>query len=665
MADSLDLIVQVNREGEINWLSDTVEKILGHHTEELLGTKIEELLRPDNVLSRTQLRDGVTSANASTFRVEFRNHEGDYFWFSAVSRQLFDTQGVSNGAVIGFHLIDDGVEREEVALRTDVHHEFLVNFSKDVVCVEDQGVIVWVSPHMKTLLNFEGDDLLGRSVAELVHPDDRGSLANLSSVLDSDEPVTLTLRISKADGTHRWVAMKAYEVVDNASRATLRVSSFCDAQAEVAARHALLVSERRYRLLAENSTDVVIECDEEGIVNWLSPSAQTVLGWRSDTIVGQQLLQFVLDTDQTRHLAQLSDVGSNRRALAVDVRYLTSTRETKWMEQLIRRFRGKESREYIYIMTLRDIDEQVALRTLVDETRAHFELLAQGTRGVVYAADLEGQLLWVSPSVVRELGWQVGDILGHDVLELTFDEDRPRVTAWRQLLHFGEVLESLTIRVRHASGHFVWVKVRAQPTRDREGRVTGVMVAFHNVDGEVSNLRALRTVSAVGRILVREKEPHEMLREICEVAVVDGGYALSWFARRNFDEEKTVDVVVASAEHASYLENIKISWGSQDEGQGPTGRAIRLGQSITVADVDDDKAFEPWRKRAHAHGFRSFAAIPVVVNAEIVVTWQLCAKERGAFIPDVLSVLEELAIDIGFALSGTDSAMSLRRGPNL
>ncbi len=126
-----------------------------------------------------------------------------------------------------------------------------------------------------------------------------------------------------------------------------------------------------------------------------------------------------------------------------------------------------------------------------------------------------------------------------------------------------------------------------------------------------------------------------------------------------------MDVVVASAEHASYLENIKISLGSQDEGQGPTGRAIRLGQSITVADVDDDKAFEPWRKRAHAHGFRSFAAIPVVVNAEIVVTWQLCAKERGAFIPDVLSVLEELAIDIGFALSGTDSAMSLRRGPNL
>ena len=35
----------------------------------------------------------------------------------------------------------------------------------------------------------------------------------------------------------------------------------------------------RYRLLAENSTDVVYQLDADSTLVWISPSVETVLGW--------------------------------------------------------------------------------------------------------------------------------------------------------------------------------------------------------------------------------------------------------------------------------------------------------------------------------------------------------------------------------------------------
>ncbi len=629
--------------------NDLARAILALSREELLDEKVSDILSAECAPTWIAWLTSVVESEESTGLLDISLIRDA----TATARRV-DARAVSDGDVVGFTFREE-TSREEAARRVEEHYRFLATFNSDVVWVERAGVIDWVSAYVKTLLLWRSSDVVGRSVIEFVHPEDKASLENLYGVDDSSGSTTLTLRIQKADGEYRWVSMQSRESVDSISRTGVRVSSMLDAEAEVAARKALLASERRYRLLAENVTDVVIECDENGVIGWVSPSTHAVLQWQNDRTVGTQLLDHVFDVDRERFVMQQTQTDVQQRVSGVAIRYSTSAQDVKWMSQDMRRYRGNEGQQFVYLVTLRDIDENVSLRSALQDSRARFELLAENASDVVYVVDLEGRLLWVSPSVAPELGWQVGDIIGHNILDLIFEEDHPRVIAWRQLLHFGENLDSLTIRVRHASGHFVWVKVRARATRDNDGHVTGVVVSLRNFDAEVSNLYALRTISAVGRLLVREKDPLRMLRQICQVAVEEGGYALSFFARRNYDEGKSVDVVAASTGHETYIEDINLSWGPHAEGQGPAGRAIRLGQASTIADADIDPTFQPWRESAHAHGFRSVAAIPIIVNGEIQGTWQLYAPEYGAFVPEVLSVLEALAIDIGYALARADS----------
>ena len=57
------------------------------------------------------------------------------------------------------------------------------------------------------------------------------------------------------------------------------VVSIRDVHKQVQARNALVTSEERYRLLAENSSDIVYQ-GANGRITWISPSVERVLGWK-------------------------------------------------------------------------------------------------------------------------------------------------------------------------------------------------------------------------------------------------------------------------------------------------------------------------------------------------------------------------------------------------
>jgi hypothetical protein len=63
-------------------------------------------------------------------------------------------------------------------------------------------------------------------------------------------------------------------------------SIIVDVENQRRAEEALADSERRYRLLAENSTDMVSLIDPEGVFLWVSPGVRLVLGYQPSDLIG-------------------------------------------------------------------------------------------------------------------------------------------------------------------------------------------------------------------------------------------------------------------------------------------------------------------------------------------------------------------------------------------
>jgi PAS domain S-box-containing protein len=77
----------------------------------------------------------------------------------------------------------------------------------------------------------------------------------------------------------------------------------------------LAASERRFRLLAENATDVVLHL-REGRIVWVSPSVSRVLGWQPDDWLGRPGSDFLEAADQSAYAANLELLAAGQPVAA-------------------------------------------------------------------------------------------------------------------------------------------------------------------------------------------------------------------------------------------------------------------------------------------------------------------------------------------------------------
>ena len=281
-----------------------------------------------------------------------------------------------------------------------------------------------------------------------------------------------------------------------------------------------------------------------------------------------------------------------------------------------------------------------------------FRLMAEHASDVVYRCDADWVVTWVSPSIKRELGWDTTDLLGHHPAEFFHPEDFDRVNAYRDRLYAGtlDTEETVDVRFRRSDGDYHWFSVKASLVGgDREGPRAAV-VSLRSCQREMLVGRALRTLSAVSSILVRAIDQESLLQDMCEMAVDVGGYAFCWFGTPVEDARGTIERVAASADHQAYLDAIDVSWRDNPLGRGPTGTAIRDGCTSISGDIASDPRMMPWRAVALREGLRSSIALPVNVDGETEGALTVYALEPHAFDERAVSLLEDLASELGYGI---------------
>ena len=162
---------------------------------------------------------------------------------------------------------------------------------------------------------------------------------------------------------------------------------------------------------------------------------------------------------------------------------------------------------------------------------------------------------------------------------------------------------------------------------------------------------ALLALSKSNSALVHAGDEPELFRMCCEAIASSEAYPLAWIGVAREDPECSVEIVGAAGEAIGYLEGFEVSWSETQLGKGPAGNAIRTGTTQVVTDLAVNTTFRPWLERARANGLASTAAVPIRVNGKIFGTLMVYSRELAAFGGDEVTLLEELAGDIGYGIS--------------
>ncbi|SDM57066.1 PAS domain S-box-containing protein [Catalinimonas alkaloidigena] len=99
---------------------------------------------------------------------------------------------------------------QEALQKSEERYRLLAESTKDLIGLHETETFAytWLSSSVQELLGFAPDELLGRPFAELVHPDDRPTLAKLQAHLRLHQTLPfdrLEVRMKHRDGSFRWM----------------------------------------------------------------------------------------------------------------------------------------------------------------------------------------------------------------------------------------------------------------------------------------------------------------------------------------------------------------------------------------------------------------------------------------------------------------------------
>lgn len=207
------------------------------------------------------------------------------------------------------------VEARERAEQNEAKYRALADYSTDIVVrLGPGGIISYASPACR-ILGIEPEQAIGRSTLDFVAPEDRAFarevIDELFSGPEPDRSIRREYRVLRPDGSIMWMEGNPSIIRDGAGNPIEVVTIYRDItarrrleeelsaarrEAEEAAE-AVKESEARYRAMADASLDMMARMGLDGTIRFVSPSAQAIMGYTREELIGTRTLDYTHPDD--------------------------------------------------------------------------------------------------------------------------------------------------------------------------------------------------------------------------------------------------------------------------------------------------------------------------------------------------------------------------------
>lgn len=370
-----------------------------------------------------------------------------------------------------------------------------------------------------------------RSWAYSIHPDDRQRVEEAFDTRTEQGDYDEIYRIVRDDGEMRWIHDRAFPIRDEQGR-VWRVAGISEDITKLKlAEQAVRESELRYRLLAENVSDVILTMDMDMEFTYISPSVARVLGYSVAETMGLGLEKIVtpasLETAREIFAEELDmeEMAEKdaKRARTMELEVLRKEGARIWLEVRATFLRDEDSQPVGILGVGRDITERKRAEKALRESHERFLTVLESLDSGVYVADMETcEILFANRKMVSNFG----DIEGRICWKvLQQDQNGPCdfCTNGKLLDAEGEPLSVYSWEFRNTINGF-WCEIRDRAIRWVDGRMARLEIAM-DISERKRMEEELRKAHDELELRVRERtqelaESEERYRILTEEAMV-------------------------------------------------------------------------------------------------------------------------------------------------
>jgi two-component system cell cycle sensor histidine kinase/response regulator CckA len=426
---SHDIMYIHDFEGRLIDANNFALNLFGYTREEVTTLDLSSIICPEYLpMAREmiqELLDNGSQKKPTVYQVQKR--DGTTFWVET-NTSVLRRGGVPYAIQGTARDITERKESEDQLRQREQNYRNIIETIQEAYYEVDlKGNFTFFNTSVYKNLGYSDEELAGVNFRDYMNDSDAAKVFEAyHHVYVTGEPVTaLEFAARTKDGNSIPVEASVSLRRDSSGKLLGFKGVVRDITRRKEAEEAFRVSEERYRLLAENSSDVITTLSMDGTITYVSPSIKTFSGYSPEELVGKPFESFLepesYDFVRNMLARELAKPSEERRPSGrFELKHYTKDAAIKDIEVSSNWVLDENGEPVGIQVSTRDITERKLSEEALRRSEERFRDLAEMLPETVYEADLNGHVNFVNKRGMEQFGLDAKDMeLGiamHDVV---------------------------------------------------------------------------------------------------------------------------------------------------------------------------------------------------------------------------------------------------------
>jgi PAS domain S-box-containing protein len=394
---------------------------------------------------------------------------------------------------------------EEVLRRGEERYRVLVDNLTTVVFQVDRALRwTFLNPAWETVTGRSPEESVGQlATAWMVDEDGSECATVLQALLDGTQSLAeQVIRVRCVAGQVHWLELRAIPMLDRNGIIVGVSGTLSDVTSRVSVEVELRRQQTLYRLIAENSSDIIaLVALHGGRFTYVSPSIEHVLGYSPDDVLGVEWWTLLDPADRERIVYSVQTVRS-QKPVTETARVRKKDGTWVWLEARADAVLEDDGTVVGYRITARDVSEHRAASIALTDSEAKYRLLAESIDDIVCLQDLDGTALYYSASTEKAIGFTPSELVGKDVFALTHPDDLAKLAGDAYLAVLRGETPLVEWRCLRKDGSYIWVETHTALLRNEAGVPDRLLSVTRDIEARKLAQEALRQSEERMRALI-------------------------------------------------------------------------------------------------------------------------------------------------------------------
>ncbi|WP_162343728.1 PAS domain S-box protein [Cyclobacterium salsum] len=358
------------------------------------------------------------------YPIGFQTTEKDSFLKEEV--RLLDTLVAHLGAAIDQLIAEESIKASNDRVNTLVRNINGIFWEADF----QANSMEFISPQVIDILGYTVEEWMESKDfwEEHIHEDDREEIFAIAfEKIQAGEDYTLEYRMQAKDG--KWVWLNDLVQVEKINgKGTYLRGLMVDITERKSAEEALEKSEKRFKALVQEGSDLtaILAYDSEYL--YVSPNYEQHVGYEEKEILGTKASDKFHPDDRERVIAEFRDLDQKKRIKCSPYRYKRKDGSWCWLQSVATDLSDDPVVGGIVVNSV-EITELIEAQERLQKSEARYRGFYESQTNFVIRTDLEGNYTYVNKKFIADFGWIYpdGNIIGKSCMPSICEYDQQRV----------------------------------------------------------------------------------------------------------------------------------------------------------------------------------------------------------------------------------------------